>query len=115
MNVRHYGLRVSMVIEILLVTYYASVQMILCKENHQGMLSSVLLSFSLLNVDFFLLCMTINCQHRELVQSPAMAARRNRHPGIADFVDFESDLRKNNPGAFFFLSLFEVSAIEHTA
>ena len=38
-----------------------------------------------------------------------MAARRNRHPGIADFVDFESELRKNNPGKHIIDSAIEYS------
>ena len=29
--------------------------------------------------------------------TPAMAARRNRHPGIADMVDVETELRSNDP------------------
>lgn len=33
----------------------------------------------------------------EPAQSPAMAARRNRNPGIADFVDFEAELRRADP------------------
>ena len=33
----------------------------------------------------------------EPAQSPALAARRNRNPGIADFVDFEAELRRADP------------------
>lgn len=33
----------------------------------------------------------------EPAQSPALAARRNRNPGIADFVDFEAELRRGDP------------------
>jgi len=31
------------------------------------------------------------------MQTPAMAARRNRKPGIADFIDLETKLRDNDP------------------
>ena len=45
-----------------------------------------LFSLSSYHVSFSHLSVAINFRYREPVQSPAMAARRNRHPGIADFV-----------------------------
>ena len=34
----------------------------------------------------------------EPVTSPALAARRSRHPGLADLIDAETELRKTNAG-----------------
>ena len=33
----------------------------------------------------------------EPTSSPALAARRNRQPGLADLLDLEADLRKADP------------------
>jgi hypothetical protein len=49
----------------------------------------------------------------EPVQTPALAARRNRHPGIADLIDTENQLRSDIVGRLGRQQAKEMSAEEY--